>query len=249
MPTHALVAYTGGDVVLATEDHEMVATIVDVSDTIQAHYSDCTDEKMKEELAMKYHTTRRSFDVSVFCRPGDTEEWKTTVERGLAFGLAEVQRLWSAEAFHWDHLAITSMFTEALPYHSTVKYKGERFEIYMQAFRVIDKENFIEQARKLYLAMPNKSEAGWDTVEAMFAALLAGESSYYVGRSPKRRLLAVLGGKESSSREEGCIWLCKTDSRRNYASACGQKGSRTQVSGSLEGKSDRDSICLWPDQA
>jgi hypothetical protein len=71
------------------------------------------------------------------------------VERGLAFGLAKVQRLWSAEAFLWDHLDNTSMFTEALPYHSTVKNKGEGFEIYMQAFRVIDKENFIEQARKL----------------------------------------------------------------------------------------------------
>ena len=109
MPTHALVAYTGGDVVLATEDHEMVATIVDVSDTIQAHYSNCNDEKIKEELAMKYHTTRRSFDVSVFCRPGDTKEWKTTVERGLVISLAKVQRLWSDEEFLWDHLENTSM--------------------------------------------------------------------------------------------------------------------------------------------
>jgi hypothetical protein len=84
MPTHAFGAYTGGDVVLATEDREMVATLVDVSDTIQAHYSDCNDEKIKEELAMEYHTTRRSFDVSVFCRPGDTKEWNDRGDVGLA---------------------------------------------------------------------------------------------------------------------------------------------------------------------
>jgi hypothetical protein len=67
------------------------------------------------------------------------------------------------------------MFQESQPYHLTQMTKGQRFEIYMQAFRVIDTVNFLQEAKLLYLAMPKKSEAGWDTVEAMFAALLAGE--------------------------------------------------------------------------
>jgi hypothetical protein len=187
----------------------MVATLVDVSDTIQAHYSNCTDEKMKEELAMEYHTTRRSFDEGAFCRPGDLEEWKATVRGGLVFGLAAVQKLWFDEAFLWDHLEIPSMFTEALPYHSTVKNKGERFEIYMQAFRVIDKENFLEQANLLYLAMPNKSEAGWDTVAAIFAAFLEGGSSYYVGRSIKGGFWRYWGTKKAAVEKEGASGYAK----------------------------------------
>ena len=140
MCTHEFDAYTGDDkVVLSDEDREMVATLVDRSAEIQDEYSNCTDEKIKEKLAMERHTTRRSFDQLVFCSPGDTKEWKTTVERGLVISLAKVQRLWSDEAFLWDHLEITSMFPEALPYHSTLKNKGQRFEIYMQAFRVIVK--------------------------------------------------------------------------------------------------------------
>ena len=56
----------------------------------------------------------------------------------------------------------------------------------MQAFRVIDKATFLQEAKVLYLAMDKKSEAGWNSVEAMFAAFLEGGSSYYyVGRSKK----------------------------------------------------------------
>ena len=101
------------------------------------------------------------------------------------------------------------MFTEALPYHSTVMNKGERFEIYMQAFRVIDKENFLEQAKLLYLAMPNKSEAGWDTVGAMFAAFLEGGSSYYVGRSIKGGFWRYWGTKKAAVEKEGTSGYAK----------------------------------------
>jgi hypothetical protein len=85
----------------------MVAALVDRSAAIRAKYSNCTDEKIKEKLAMERHTTRRSFDQHVFCRPGDTKEWKTTVERGLVISLAKVQRLWSDEEFLWDHIKNT----------------------------------------------------------------------------------------------------------------------------------------------
>jgi hypothetical protein len=51
---------------------------------------------------------------------------------------------------------------------------------------VIDKaKNFLQEAKVLYLAMDKKSEAGWNSVEAMFAAFVEGGSSYYVGRSKK----------------------------------------------------------------
>ena len=92
-------AYTGDKVVLSDDDREMVATLVDRSAAIQDEYSNCTDEKIKEKLAMERHTTRRSFDQLVFCSPGDTKEWKTTVERGVVISLAKVQRLWSDEEF------------------------------------------------------------------------------------------------------------------------------------------------------
>ena len=76
--------------------------------------------------------------------------------------------------------------------------KGQRFEIYMQAFRVIDKVNFLQEAKVLYLALDKKSATGWDTVEAMFAALLAGESSYYVGRSQKGGFWRYWGTKKAA---------------------------------------------------
>ena len=101
------------------------------------------------------------------------------------------------------------MVQEAQPYHPKRLNLGQRFEIYMQAFRVIDKENFIEQARKLYLAMPNKSEAGWDTVEAMFAAFLAGGSSYYVGRSIKGGFWRYWGTKKAAVEKEGASGYAK----------------------------------------
>ena len=110
MCTHEFGAYTGDDkVVLSDEDREMVATLVDRSAAIQDEYSNCTDEKIKEKLAMEWHTTRRSFDQFVFCSSGNKEEWKTTVERGLVISLAKVQRLWSDEEFLWDHIENTSM--------------------------------------------------------------------------------------------------------------------------------------------
>jgi hypothetical protein len=203
MCTHEFGAYTGDQVVLSGGDREMVATLVDMSAAIQGEYSNCTDEKIKEKLAMERHTTRRSSDQLVFCSSGDTKEWKTTVERGLVISLAKVWQLWSDKEFLWDHIEITSMFPEALPYHSTIMTKGHRFEIYMQAFRVINKETFLEQAELLYSAMPKKSEAGWETVKAMFAALLAGKSSYYDGRSIKGGFWRYWGTKGAAVGKEG----------------------------------------------
>ena len=76
MCTHEFGAYTGDDkVVLSDEDREMVATLVDRSAEIQGAYNKCTDEEIKEKLAMERHTTRRSFDQLVFCSSGDKEGW------------------------------------------------------------------------------------------------------------------------------------------------------------------------------
>jgi hypothetical protein len=72
----------------------MVATLVEESAVIQGGYSKCTDEKNKEKLAMKFHTTRRSFDEGVFCCADDFEEWKATAKGGRVFGLAEFMKLW-----------------------------------------------------------------------------------------------------------------------------------------------------------
>jgi hypothetical protein len=180
----------------------------------------------------------RSFDEGAFCGDGDEEKWKGLLKGGLVFSLAEVAKLRSTEQFIFSHIENKLMFQESQPYHSQKLKLRKRFEIYMQAFRVIDKANFLkEEAKLLYLAMDKKSEAGWDSVRAMFAAFPEGGSSYYVGRSEKGgRLLAILEYTKSSKSSEGCIWLCKADSSRYYASACGQGDSRTQVSGSLEGK-------------
>ena len=142
MCTHAFGAYTGDKVVLSDEDREMVATLVDRSAEIQAKYSNCTDEKIKEKLAMEWHTTRRSFDQFVFCSSGDKEEWNTAVERGLVISLAKVQQLWSDKGFRFSHIEDTQMFQESQPYHSALMTKGQRFEIYMQAFRVKSTRKF-----------------------------------------------------------------------------------------------------------
>jgi hypothetical protein len=48
------------------------------------------------------------------------------------------------------------MFQEAQPYHPKRLNLGQRFEIYMQAFRVIDMEHFLQEAQLLYLAMGKK---------------------------------------------------------------------------------------------
>jgi hypothetical protein len=55
----------------------------------------------------------------------------------------------------------------------------------------------------LYLALDKKSATGWDTVEAMFAALLAGESSYYVGRSQKGGFWRYWGTKKAAVGKKG----------------------------------------------
>jgi hypothetical protein len=66
----------------------MVAALAEESALIQAGYSKCTDEKTKEKFAMKFHTTRRSFDQGTFCCPTYVEEWKVTLRRaGPVFGL------------------------------------------------------------------------------------------------------------------------------------------------------------------
>jgi hypothetical protein len=52
MCTHEFGAYTGDKVVLSDEDRKMVATLVDMSAAIQGEYSNCTDEEIKEKLAM-----------------------------------------------------------------------------------------------------------------------------------------------------------------------------------------------------
>jgi hypothetical protein len=81
--------YRGDKAVLLDEDRKMVATLVDRSAVIQDDYSNCTDEKIKEKLAMDWHTTRRSFDQFVFFSSGNKEEWKAAVERGLVISLAK----------------------------------------------------------------------------------------------------------------------------------------------------------------
>jgi hypothetical protein len=96
------------------------------------------------------------------------------------------------------------MFQESQPYHTKLLTKGQRFEIYMQAFRVIDKEIFLQEAKVLYyLALDKKSTTGWDSVEAMFAAFLVGESSYYVGRSIKGGFWRYWGTKKAAVGKKG----------------------------------------------
>jgi hypothetical protein len=72
-----------------------------------------THEKIKEKLAMEYHTTRRvSFDQGTSCCAGDKEEWKATVKGGLVFSLALVQTLRSANNFISGHIKDTRVFQE-----------------------------------------------------------------------------------------------------------------------------------------
>jgi hypothetical protein len=122
-------AYTGDEVVLKEEDRKMAATPVDKSAVIQDGYSNCTDEKTKEKLAMEYHTAMRSFNEFAFCCAGDKEEWKALLEGGPVFSLALVQTLWSANNFISGHIKDTLMFQESQPYHAKQLNKGKRFEI------------------------------------------------------------------------------------------------------------------------
>ena len=118
----------------------------------------------------------RSFDEEAFC-DGDEEGWTAYVNGGLVFGVAEVAKLWSDGQFLFSHIENKLMFQESQPYHSQKLKLGKRFEIYLQAFRVIDKAIFLQEAKMLYLAMDKKSEAGWTSVRAMFAAFSEGGSS------------------------------------------------------------------------
>jgi hypothetical protein len=166
---------------------------------------------------------------------------------GLVFSLAKVQKLWSDNKFIFEHIEDTRMFQEPQPYHSKQLNEGNRFAVYLQAFRVIDKENFLQGAELLYLALDKKSNTGWDSVLPMFAAFLEGESSYYVGRSIKGgfwRYWKTPINQEQQEIRRVHLAMRSRHSSGHYASACGQEGSRTQVSSSLEGKSDRDSNCL-----
>jgi hypothetical protein len=76
----------------------MVSTLVARSAEIQAGYSECDDERRKGEIAMRWHTSRRSFDEGAFCED-DREWWTAYVNEGLVFGVAEVAKLWSTEQF------------------------------------------------------------------------------------------------------------------------------------------------------
>jgi hypothetical protein len=146
-------AYAVDAVLPKEEDLDRVCTLVDKSAEIQADYSKCTDEDSKRKIAMEYHTTMRSFEEGAFCSAGVKEKWKGLLEGGLVFSLAEVQTLWSTKQFLFSHIEDTRMFQEAQPYDSKQLSKGQRFEIYMQAFRVIDKAKFLQQAKVMYLAM------------------------------------------------------------------------------------------------
>jgi hypothetical protein len=202
-------AYTADTALLAEEDLGEVCALVDKSAEIQAGYSKCNDEDSKRKIAMEYHTSMRSFHEVAFCSAGVKEKWKGLLKGGLlVFSLAEVQALWSTKQFLFSHIEDTRMFQEAQPYHSKLLSKGQRFEIYMQAFRVIDKAMSLQDAKVLYLAMDKKSEAGWDSVRAMFAAFSEGGSSYYVGRSLKGgfwRYWEALGAARAHS--EGRIYM------------------------------------------
>jgi hypothetical protein len=134
-------------------------------------YSKCTGEKTKEEFAMKFHTTRRSFDQRIFCCPADVEERKATLRRGPVFKPAEVQKLWFNNKFSFEHIKDTKRFQEPLPYHSKTLSKGKHFEIYLQVFCVIYKAKFLPEAELLYLALDKKSKPGWDSMLPMHRIL------------------------------------------------------------------------------
>jgi hypothetical protein len=53
----------------------------------------------------------------------------------------------------FEHIEDTKRFQESLPYHPETMSKGKRFEIYLQALRVIDKEIFLREAELLYIAL------------------------------------------------------------------------------------------------
>jgi hypothetical protein len=110
-------AYAADTAVLKEEDLNKADTLVEDSAVIQDAHSKCTDEKMKEEFATKYHTTRRSFDQCVCCCVDDVEEWKATARGGRVFKLALVQKLWFDNKFSFDKKDIPRV--PALSFHDT----------------------------------------------------------------------------------------------------------------------------------
>jgi hypothetical protein len=71
------------------------------------------------------------------------------------------------------------MFQESQPYHSQKLKLGMNFEIYLQAFKVCNEDNFLQEAEVLYLdlCLKKKRSPEWDSS--------MGKSFYYVGRSLK----------------------------------------------------------------
>ena len=108
-------AFAVDTAVLLDEDRVMISKLVAKSAEEQAGYSATDDERRKEEIAMRWHATRRSFDEGAFC-DGDEEGWKAYVNGGLVFGVAEVAKLWSTEQFLFSHIENKLMFQEAQPY-------------------------------------------------------------------------------------------------------------------------------------
>jgi hypothetical protein len=86
------------------------------------------------------------------------------------------------------------MFQEPQPYHSKQLNLGKRFGIYLQAFRVIDKANFLQEAKVLHLAMDKKNEAGWNSVLPMFTAFLAGGRAPTMSGAPSKAASGDIGG-------------------------------------------------------
>jgi hypothetical protein len=126
----------------------MTSKLVAKSADEQAGYSATDDERRKEKIAMWWHATRRSFDEGAFCE-GDEKWWTAYVNEGLVFAVAKAAKLWSGGQFRFAHIVETQMFQEAQPYHPKQLNLGQRFEIYMQAFRVINMKNFLQEAELL----------------------------------------------------------------------------------------------------
>jgi hypothetical protein len=109
-------AYPVDTAILLDEDRVVISKLVAKSAEEQARYSATDDGRRKEEIAMWWHATRRSFDEGAFCK-GDKEWWTAYVKKGLVFAVAEVAKLWSAGQFRFTHIVETQMFQEAQPYH------------------------------------------------------------------------------------------------------------------------------------
>jgi hypothetical protein len=121
----------------------------------------------------------RSFDEGAFCCDGDEEGWEAYVNGGLVFAVAKVAKLWSAEKFLFGHIENKLMFRESQPYHSQTLKLGNNFEIYLQAFRVCNEDNFLQEAEVLYLelCLKKKRSPEWDSMLSMFTASSSNSST------------------------------------------------------------------------